>query len=86
MNAHLLFEIAAGHAVARAGRAVLVDPQAPARRVFSVWIVIYGIVGAQMGWILRPFVGAPGLEFTWFRPRESNFLQGFLETLGSLLG
>ena len=27
---------------------------------FRVWLVIYGLVGAQMGWVLRPFIGAPG--------------------------
>ena len=52
----------------------LVDPDsAPAARVFKAWTLIYAVVGAQMGWILRPFIGAPSEPFQWFRRRESNF-------------
>lgn len=57
-----------------------------ARTVFRVWVVVYAIVGAQMGWVLRPFIGAPGMEFTFFRDRESNFFLDFFETLGRLFG
>lgn len=58
-------------------------PSAPRRLtfVFTAWIVIYVVVGAQMGWILRPFVGAPHLEQTLFRDVESNFFYGVLEAL-----
>jgi hypothetical protein len=42
-------------------------------RVFRVWTLIYAVVGAQMGWILRPFIGAPSEPFQWFRERDSNF-------------
>jgi hypothetical protein len=45
----------------------------PAGRVFSAWTLIYAVVGAQMGWILRPFIGAPSEPFQWFRERQSNF-------------
>jgi hypothetical protein len=41
--------------------------------VFNAWTLIYAVVGAQMGWILRPFIGAPSQPFQWFRARESNF-------------
>jgi len=57
----------------------------PAKGVFRAWIVIYGIVGAQMGWILRPFIGAPSREFQWFRERESNFLGDVLNSLRDLV-
>ncbi|MBN1346573.1 MAG: hypothetical protein JXQ73_28040 [Phycisphaerae bacterium] len=43
--------------------------------IFQIWVIIYGLVGAQMGWLLRPFIGAPTMEFTWFRSREGNFFQ-----------
>ena len=46
--------------------------------------VVFGLVGAQMGWVLRPFVGNPSLPFTWFRGRESNFFQAVLHTISSL--
>ena len=54
------------------------------RAVFGVWLVLYGVVGAQMGWILRPFIGDPNLPFELFRERESHFFQAVLRTLGDL--
>ncbi len=65
-------------------------PRLPAKRrdlretVFRCWLVVYGIVGAQMGWILRPFIGSPDLPFEWFRERESHFLAGLISALGRL--
>lgn len=56
-----------------------------ARRVYIAWFVVYGIVGAQMAWILRPFVGTPHLAFTLFRLRESSFFEAFFRALGRLL-
>ena len=53
--------------------------------VFRCWMVIFGIVGAQMGWVLRPFIGAPNQPFEWFRARESNFFQAVWDTIVSLL-
>lgn len=43
--------------------------------IFRIWVIIYALVGTQMGWLLRPFIGSPELPFAWFRPREGNFLQ-----------
>lgn len=57
---------------------------APEQRVFRVWLLIYAVVGAQMGWILRPFIGHPGLPFQLFRSRESNFFQAVLESIRQL--
>jgi hypothetical protein len=57
----------------------------PASRVFQVWTFIYAVVGAQMGWVLRPFVGAPGEPFQLFRHRQSNFFAAVLDALSSLL-
>ena len=31
------------------------------RNLVRVWLVIYAFVGIQMGWVLRPFIGTPGL-------------------------
>lgn len=59
-------------------------PTPRARSIFRVWIVIYAVVGAQMGWILRPFIGTPEREFTWFRERESNFFEAFFHAIGKL--
>ncbi len=53
--------------------------------VFRIWMVVFSLVGAQMGWVLRPFVGNPNLPFSWFRERQHNFFVGVLEALGRLL-
>jgi hypothetical protein len=58
----------------------------PTRGVFAIWIVIYAVVGAQMGWILRPFIGTPDAPFTLFRPRQASFFEGFFRALGNLFG
>lgn len=55
------------------------------RLVFRCWIVLFALVGAQMSWVLRPFIGTPGLPFEWFRERESNFFAAVLNTIGKLL-
>jgi hypothetical protein len=54
------------------------------KAVFNCWVVIFGLVGAQMGWVLRPFIGSPGTPFQWFRTRESNFFEAIFQTLRSL--
>lgn len=54
------------------------------RTVFRVWIVVFGLVGAQMAWVLRPFLGSPQHAFSWFRPRESNFFEALLYAFSHL--
>jgi hypothetical protein len=54
------------------------------KTVFQVWVIVFGLVGAQMGWVLRPFIGHPSLPFVWFRGRESNFFQGVLQAIHNL--
>jgi len=42
--------------------------------ILKVWILVFGFVGTQMAWSLRPFVGSPGLGYALFRTgREGNF-------------
>lgn len=55
------------------------------RLVFNCWVVLFALVGAQMGWVLRPFVGAPGLPFEWLRPRGSNFFEAVMHALHALV-
>lgn len=42
--------------------------------ILRVWILVFGFVGTQMAWSLRPFIGNPTEEFAIFREgREGNF-------------
>jgi hypothetical protein len=54
------------------------------KAVFRIWVFVFAIVGAQMGWVLRPFIGSPDLPFAWFRPRESNFFEAVLHAFAHL--
>lgn len=56
-----------------------------AKSVVRIWTLVFGLVGAQMSWVLRPFIGSPYLPFEWFRSRESNFFLAVIETLQHLL-
>lgn len=62
------------------------QPPSQAKTIFRIWILIYALVGAQMGWILRPFIGSPNLPFQWFRPRSGNFFHAVLSSLHNLFG
>ncbi|MBK8271188.1 MAG: hypothetical protein IPK83_23885 [Planctomycetes bacterium] len=55
------------------------------KSIFRIWVIIYGLVGAQTGWLLRPFIGSPDLPFSWFRPREGNFFQSVWTHFQALL-
>jgi len=56
------------------------------RTVFRIWVAVFGLVGAQMAWVLRPFLGNPNLPFHWFRLRESNFFEAVSAAARHVLG
>lgn len=47
-----------------------------ANTIFRIWVVLYGLVGMQMGWILRPFIGHPDMPFELVRSRYGNVFGG----------
>ena len=51
--------------------------QAIARQVLSAWILGNLLVGAQLSWNMRPFIGTPALEVQFLRPNpfEGNFYE-----------
>lgn len=53
--------------------------------IFYIWVIIYGLVGVQMSWLLRPFIGHPGTPFELFRQRQGNFFEAVVNHLRSLL-
>jgi hypothetical protein len=57
----------------------------PANVIFRVWVVVFAVVGAQMSWVLRPFIGSPDREFSWFRQRSGNFFQAVAQVAYDLL-
>jgi hypothetical protein len=65
----LMFAIAsfAAQWLLRRYYAPLVSRNPKHRWLLWTWVVIYAFVGIQMGWVLRPFVGDPGLAVQFFR-------------------
>jgi hypothetical protein len=43
--------------------------------IFRIWVVVFGLVGAQLSWVMRPFIGSGVEKFQWFSPRESSFFE-----------
>lgn len=63
------------------------QPTLPKARLqlLQFWLVLYGLVGSQLGWTLRPFFGAPGEPFQLFRDIEGNFYQQVIRLTIDLL-
>ncbi len=55
------------------------------KTIFRCWVVLFGLVGAQMSWVLRPLIGDPRAPFVWFGPRESNFFAAVWRAFTNLL-
>ncbi|WP_432832207.1 hypothetical protein [Dactylosporangium sp. CA-092794] len=52
--------------------------------LLNVWILLFGFVGTQLAWTLRPFVGSPGEPFEVFRKIEGNFYVNIVQAIGDL--
>ena len=65
----LMFGVAsvAAQWVLRRRYAPLVARNRRHRAMLWAWLGVYGFVGIQMGWVLRPFIGQPGVPVTFFR-------------------
>jgi hypothetical protein len=69
----------------RAGAQVGPDGQRPASMtLLYIWIMLFGFVGTQLAWTLRPFFGSPGEDFALFRKIEGSFYTEIFHTLGNL--
>lgn len=91
-DAAALPHLATPAAYSAAATPVALRPDAPevssgaAGGIFKIWVIIYALVGAQMGWLLRPFIGKPDMAFEWFRPRDGNFFASVFDHLRHLFG
>lgn len=57
------------------------------KRLLKGWVVLYALVGSQLGWTLRPFFGSEGQAFEIFRPEiNGNFYAKVLQSIGAMLG
>ncbi len=60
--------VGAGEPVASSG---FFSPKS-ALKVSAIWLVLFGLVGAEVGWSIRPFVGWTGQPFEWLRPDNTQ--------------
>jgi hypothetical protein len=56
------------------------------RWVIIIWLFVYAFVGSQMAWTIRPFIGAPGVEFELFRQLGGNFYSNVMYSIADILG
>jgi hypothetical protein len=58
-----------------------------ARKVLFGWLAGNLLLGSQLAWNLRPFVGSPGLPVQFLRPNafEGNFFEALLYSLRQLI-
>ena len=65
----LIFAIASFSAqiIMRRRYRILIARRPIHRRLMWAWLACYGFVGVQMGWVLRPFIGAPNAPTHFFR-------------------
>jgi hypothetical protein len=61
---------------------------AVARRVLLAWLAGNLFLGSQLCWILRPFIGRPGLAIEFFRPDplRGNFYETLFTAIRKVLG
>lgn len=58
-----------------------------ALRILLLWMIVFGFVGTQMAWTLRPFLCAPDLKFEWVRNNNHgnrNFYQAIWQSMKNL--
>lgn len=55
-------------------------------KILQLWLILYGLVGCQLGWTLRPFFGYPGMPFELFREMGGNFYLDIVKAISEILG
>jgi hypothetical protein len=67
--------------------AAAVPAERPTRMTLVyIWILLFGFVGTQLAWTLRPFFGDPDAPFALFREISGTFYGDILRTIGTLFG
>jgi hypothetical protein len=62
------------------------SPQSTSMALLYIWILLFGFVGTQLAWTLRPFFGSPDQPFGLFRHISGTFYADLFHTIGRLLG
>jgi len=60
------------------------QPAPPSMTLLYVWILLFGFVGTQLAWTLRPFFGSPDKPFSLYRDIDGNFYAEIIRTIAHL--
>ena len=60
------------------------QPTPPSMTLLYVWIFLFGFVGTQLAWTLRPFFGSPDKDFSLYRDIDGNFYAEIFRTIADL--
>ena len=60
------------------------QPTPPSMTLLYVWILLFGFVGTQLAWTLRPFFGSPGMDYSLYRDIDGNFYAEIFRILSHL--
>ncbi|HEX2357994.1 MAG TPA: hypothetical protein VHI50_16250 [Micromonosporaceae bacterium] len=69
---------------ARSGRGGTAGARPASMTLLYIWIILFGFVGTQLAWTLRPFFGDPGQGFALFRSIDGNFYADIVRTIAHL--
>jgi len=60
-----------------------VPPACRLAPMVALWIASFAVVGCQLGWIMRPFVGSPNIAVEFLRADalDSNFLESLFRQI-----
>ncbi|MCY1137480.1 hypothetical protein OWR29_05670 [Actinoplanes sp. Pm04-4] len=56
----------------------------PSMSLLYIWILLFGFVGTQLAWTLRPFFGSPDKGFSLYRDIDGNFYAEIFRTIADL--
>ncbi|HBE36162.1 MAG TPA: actin-binding WH2 domain-containing protein, partial [Cyanobacteria bacterium UBA11368] len=64
------------------------DPEGQTIRtkILQLWLLLYGFVGSQLGWTLRPIFGSPDKPFELFRQMQGNIYLDIVKAVSEILG
>lgn len=86
---HVVTWAIAGLAALRFLRGTLkrLDPKLSGNaKLMTIWALLFGLVGMQSAWMLRPFIGRPNQEFSAFRHVGGSIFEDMVETLRRAAG
>ncbi|MCO1595437.1 hypothetical protein M8C17_09695 [Micromonospora sp. RHAY321] len=69
---------------ARPTRSAQLAERPASMTLLYIWILLFGFVGTQLAWTLRPFFGDPEQDFALFRSIDGNFYAEILRTIANL--